>query len=225
MGKHRREQGREHRMGHGGYRVVTTFIFQSCFTFYDLFKRIHPSIVFKIKLWTSSFSNHNSKSDFWCMEWLNYFLFCNVFVPSKKGKRKYDYHIYLINSLKYDISTHECPLKDWEHILPKPSFYHGRVSRLFHVGSESEENVSDGSRNFLGGGGTNSQSGCANLFFGRKLHERIWIHGGRVPGAPLDSPLKMSVVWFEYYLWCPYQITLVYECLKGDLDTQILMHR
>ena len=29
-------------------------------------------------------------------------------------------------------------------------------------------------------GGANSQSGCANLFFGRKLHEneRIWTPGG-----------------------------------------------
>ena len=184
MGKHRREHGREHRMGHWGYRVVTTFIFQSCFTFYDLFKRIHPSIVFKIKLWTSSFFNHNSKSDFWCMEWLNYFLFCNVFVPSKKGKRKYDYHIYLINSLKYDISTHECPLKDWEHILPKPSFYYGRVSRVFHVGSESEENVSDGSRNFLGGGAPTPKVGVLTYF----LAENCMKEFGSTGGASLAPP-------------------------------------
>ena len=42
------------------------------------------------------------------------------------------------------------------------------------------------------GGGANSRSGCANLFFSpRKLHEneRIWTHGGRVAGAPLDPSL------------------------------------
>ena len=39
------------------------------------------------------------------------------------------------------------------------------------------------------GGGSNSQSGCANLFFGQKLHEneRIWTLGGDVPGSPLKS--------------------------------------
>ena len=62
--------------------------------------------------------------------------------------------------------------------------------------------ISGGSRIFLGGRGTNSQSGCANLFFPRKLHENetIWTPGGggggrrRVPGAsPLDVPISIDL--------------------------------
>ena len=49
--------------------------------------------------------------------------------------------------------------------------------------------TSGGSRIFRREGGANSQSGCANLFFGRKLHEneRIWTPSLGVSGAPLRS--------------------------------------
>ena len=45
-----------------------------------------------------------------------------------------------------------------------------------------------------GGGGLNSQSNCANLYFCQNLHEneRIWTPREgrvRVPGAPLDPPM------------------------------------
>ena len=39
------------------------------------------------------------------------------------------------------------------------------------------------------GGGANSQTGYANIFFSRKLHENGRICTGGVPGAPLDPPL------------------------------------
>ena len=54
---------------------------------------------------------------------------------------------------------------------------------------------SGGSRIFLGGGGgANSQSWCANLFFSEKLHEneRIWTpkRGGESLAPSLDPPLE-----------------------------------
>ena len=55
--------------------------------------------------------------------------------------------------------------------------------------------------------GANSQSGCANLFFCRKLHEneRIWTpRGARVPSAPLDPPMivyESAIGWLWLDSW------------------------
>ena len=45
------------------------------------------------------------------------------------------------------------------------------------------------------GGGDNSQSGCTNLFFGRKLYENE--RGERPWCLPLDPPLVMRQVQFD----------------------------
>ena len=55
--------------------------------------------------------------------------------------------------------------------------------------------ISGGSRIFLGEG-PNSQGGCANLFFSRKLHENetILTPNRRVPRAPpLDTPMSIDL--------------------------------
>ena len=56
---------------------------------------------------------------------------------------------------------------------------------------------------FSWGGGANSQSGCANLFFCRKRHEneRVWNpRTTRVPATPVDPPMlrKHVQMWILY---------------------------
>ena len=61
---------------------------------------------------------------------------------------------------------------------------------------------SSGSRISLGGGGANSQSGCANLFFWAENCMKLKEFGP--PGAslalPLDPPLICYAMDFTYYL-------------------------